>query len=207
MLYVRKVKHQNRAQKRKFDEADWKNQPITFSLVDFDGVVMPHNDPLVTSVIVNNCKVQRILVDIGSALDIMYYHCFKSLGLYPVLLQKYDGSIYGFNNQPVPVEGVLKLNVAFDSGRTYVAPSVWFLVVKMASSFNIIIRRPTLIETQVVISQSHLYMKFPTPMGIPTLKGNQKVARHCYITSITQPQKDKQVTPQEPAQLEVPTTQ
>ncbi|GKV44660.1 hypothetical protein SLEP1_g51822 [Rubroshorea leprosula] len=164
------VKHPNRAQKRKFDDADWKNQPITFTSTDFDTVVIPHNDPLVTSVLINNCEVQRVLVDTGSAPDIMYFHCFESLGLDPALLQRYDGPIYGFNNQPVPVEGALTMNVAFGSGRTYVTPSVQFL--------------------------SHLCMKFPTPTGIATLRGNQEVARHCYITSVTQPQKGKDQTPE-----------
>ncbi|GKV13663.1 hypothetical protein SLEP1_g24648 [Rubroshorea leprosula] len=195
-LYVREVKHQNRAQKRKIDDAEWKTQPITFTSANLDTVVTPHNDPLVTSVIINNCEVQRVLVDIGSAPDIMYFHCFESLGLDPALLQKYDGPIYGFNNQPVPVEGVLTLHVAFGSGRTYVTPSVRFLVVKMASFFNIVIGRPTLTEIQAVVSQSHLCMKFPTPMGIATLQGNQEVARHRYITSVTQPTKGKDQTPE-----------
>ncbi|GKV43254.1 hypothetical protein SLEP1_g50568 [Rubroshorea leprosula] len=170
-LYVREVKHPNQAQKRKFDDADWKNQPITFTSVDFDTVVTPPNDPLVTSVLINKCEVQCVLVDTGSAPDIMYFHCFESLGLDPALLQRYDGPIYGFNNQPVPVEGVLTMNVAFGSGRTYVTPSVLFLVVKMASSFNVVIGRPTLTEIRAVVSQSHLCMKFPTPMGIATLRG------------------------------------
>ncbi|GKV35103.1 hypothetical protein SLEP1_g43416 [Rubroshorea leprosula] len=195
-LYVREVKHPNRAQKRKFDDADWKNQPITFTPADFDTVVIPHNDPLVTSVTINNCEVQRVLVDTGSALDIMYFHCFESLGLDPTLLQRYDGPIYGFNNQSVLVEGVLTMNVAFGSGQSYVTPSVRFLVVKMASSFNVVIGRPTLIEIRAVVSQSHLCMKFPTPTGIATLRGNQEVARHCYITSVTQPQKGKAQTPE-----------
>ncbi|GKV41128.1 hypothetical protein SLEP1_g48700 [Rubroshorea leprosula] len=194
-LYVREVKHQNRAQKRKFNDAEWKNQPITFTSADLETVVTPHNDPLVTSVTLNNCEVQRVLVDIGSAPDIMYFHCFESLGLDPALLQPYDGPIYGFNNQPVPVEGVLTMNVAFGSGRSYVTPSVRFLVVKMASSFNVIIGRPTLTEIRAMVSQSHLCMKFPTPTGIATLRGNQEVARHCYITSVTQPQKGKTQTP------------
>ncbi|GKV27231.1 hypothetical protein SLEP1_g36424 [Rubroshorea leprosula] len=206
-LYVREVKHPNRAQKRKFDETDWKNQPITFSFVDFDGVVTPHNDPLVTSVMVNNCEVQRVLVDTESAPNIMYYHCFESLGLDPAFLQKYDSPIYGFNNQPVPVEGILKLNIAFGSGQTYVTPSVQFLVVKMASSFNIVIGRPTLTEIRAVVSPSHLCMKFPTPTGLATLRGNQEIARHCYMTSVSRPQKDKQVANPEPTQPEVPTTQ
>ncbi|GKV30031.1 hypothetical protein SLEP1_g38898 [Rubroshorea leprosula] len=159
-------------------------------------VVTPHNDPLVTSITINNCEVQRVLVDTGSAPNIMYFHCFESLGLDPALLQRYDGPIYGFNNQPVPVEGVLTMNVAFGSGRSYVTPSVRFLVVKMASSFNIVIGRPTLTEIRAVVSQSHLCMKFPTPTGIATLRGNQEVARHCYITSVTQPQKGKAQTPE-----------
>ncbi|GKV21495.1 hypothetical protein SLEP1_g31472 [Rubroshorea leprosula] len=175
-LYVREVKHQNRAQKRKIDDAEWKTQPITFTSANLD--------------------IVRVLVDTRSAPDIMYFHCFESLGLDPALLQKYDGPIYGFNNQPVPVEGVLTLHVAFGSGRTYVTPSVRFLVVKMASSFNIVIGRPTLTEIRAVVSQSHLYMKFPTPTGIATLRGNQEVARHCHITSITQPTKGKDQTPE-----------
>ncbi|GKV29598.1 hypothetical protein SLEP1_g38507 [Rubroshorea leprosula] len=190
-LHVREVKHQNRAQKRKIDDADWKDQPITFTPADFKEVVTPHNDPLVISVMINNYQVQRVLVDTGSAPNIMYYHCFESLGLDLALLQHYDGPIYGFNNQPVLVEGVLTMNVAFGSGRTYVTPSVRFLVVKMPSSFTIVIGRPTLTEIRAVISQSHLCMKFPTPMGIATLKGNQEVARHCYLTSVTRPQKNK----------------
>ncbi|GKU97126.1 hypothetical protein SLEP1_g10306 [Rubroshorea leprosula] len=144
-LYVREVKHQNRAQKRKFDDAEWKNQPITFTSTDLETVVTPHNDPLVTSVTINNCEVQRVLVDTGSAPDIMYFHCFESLGLDPALLQR------------------------------YVTPSVRFLVVKMASSFNAVIGRPTLTEIRAVVSQSHLCMKFPTPTGIATLRGNQEI--------------------------------
>ncbi|GKV02707.1 hypothetical protein SLEP1_g15103 [Rubroshorea leprosula] len=186
-LYVREVRHQNRAQKRKFDDAEWKNQPITFMSADLETIVTPHNNPLVTSVTINNCEVQRVLVDTGSAPDIMYFHCFESLGIDPALLQRYDGLIYGFNNQPVLVEGVLTMNVAFGSGRSYVTHSVRFLVVKMASSFNAVIGRPTLTEIRAVVSQSHLCMKFPTPTGIATLRGNQEVARHCYITSVTQP--------------------
>ncbi|GKV02708.1 hypothetical protein SLEP1_g15104 [Rubroshorea leprosula] len=163
-LYVREVRHQNRAQKRKFDDAEWKNQPITFTSADLETIVTPHNDPLVTSVTKSTIR--------------------------------YDGPIYEFNNQPVPVEGVLTMNVAFGSGRSYVTPLVRFLVVKMASSFNAVIGRPTLTEIRAVVSQSHLCMKFPTPTGIATLRGNQEVARHCYITSVTQPQKSKAQTPE-----------
>ncbi|GKV12031.1 hypothetical protein SLEP1_g23237 [Rubroshorea leprosula] len=59
-------------------------------------------------------------------------------------------------------------------GRLNSAPPqqsvVRFLVVKMPSSFNVVIGRPTLTEIRAMVSQSHLCMKFPTPMGIATLR-------------------------------------
>ncbi|GKV13670.1 hypothetical protein SLEP1_g24656 [Rubroshorea leprosula] len=85
--------------------------------------------------------------------------------------------------ESIPVERVIRLNVAFGSGWAYVSPSVRFLVVKMASSFNIVIERPTLIEIRAVISQSHLCMKFPTPMGVATLRGNKEIATLLYDLS------------------------
>ncbi|GKV41996.1 hypothetical protein SLEP1_g49458 [Rubroshorea leprosula] len=46
-------------------------------------------------------------------------------------------------------------------------------------------------EIQAMVSQSHLCMKFSTPMGISTLRGNQGVARHYYLTLVTRPHKNK----------------
>ncbi|GKV19743.1 hypothetical protein SLEP1_g29967 [Rubroshorea leprosula] len=60
--------------------------------------------------------LEHVLVDTGNGPDIMYYHYFESLGLDLTLLQKYDGPIYGFNNQPVQVEEVFTLNVTFRNG-------------------------------------------------------------------------------------------
>lgn len=71
-------------------------------------------------------------------------------------------------------------------------PIVQFLVVKMALSFNLVIGRPTLTEIRAIMSQSYLCMKFSTPMGIATLKGNQEIARHCYMMSVTRSCKDKE---------------
>ncbi|GKV18329.1 hypothetical protein SLEP1_g28727 [Rubroshorea leprosula] len=100
------------------------NLQLLGPLLTCRGVVTPHNDPLVISVMINNCQVQHVLVDTGSAPDIMYYHCFESLGLDPTLLQRYNGLIYGFNNQPVPVEGILTMNIAFGTNMPGIPTSV-----------------------------------------------------------------------------------
>ncbi|GKU90839.1 hypothetical protein SLEP1_g4783 [Rubroshorea leprosula] len=100
--------------------------------------------------------------------------------LNPSSLQKHEGPIYGFDNQPVPVEGVVTLPIYVGSEPRFRMASVTFLVVKMESAFNAILGRATLCELKAVISQPHLCMKFPTPQGVGVLKGNQKMARACY---------------------------
>ncbi|GKU90690.1 hypothetical protein SLEP1_g4654 [Rubroshorea leprosula] len=160
--------------------------PITFSPADYkraDGepdVMMPHADPFVAIVHIGNHNVNKVFIDTGSSPDILYWSCFQKMQLNPSSLQKYEGSIYGFDNQPVPVEGVITLLIYVGSEPRFRMASISFLVVKMESAFNAILGRATLCELKAVISQPHLCMKFPTPQGVGVVKGNQKMARACY---------------------------
>ncbi|GKV18335.1 hypothetical protein SLEP1_g28734 [Rubroshorea leprosula] len=127
--------------------------------------------------------------------DILYWSCFQKMQLNPSSLQKHEGPIYGFDNQPVPVEGVITLPIYVGSEPRFRMASVTFLVVKMESAFNAILGRATLCELKAVISQPHLYMKFPTPQGVGVLKGNQKMARACYQDTFK-----KEAKPAEPVE-------
>ncbi|GKV05156.1 hypothetical protein SLEP1_g17198 [Rubroshorea leprosula] len=176
----------NRPLKRPFEEVEWENTPITFSLTDYkraDGepdVMMPHADPFVATVHIGNHNVNNIFIDTGSSPDILYWSCFQKMQLNLSSLQKYEGPIYGFNNQPIPVEGVITLPIYVGLEPRFRMASVTFLVVKIESTFNAILGGATLCELKAVISQSHLCMKFPTPQGVGVLKGNQKMAKACY---------------------------
>ncbi|GKV25972.1 hypothetical protein SLEP1_g35342 [Rubroshorea leprosula] len=155
--YARQVMtvNKNRPLKRSFEEAEWENTPITFSPTDYK---QAEGEP-----------------------DVMMPHADPFVAtLNPGSLQKHEGPIYGFDNQPVPVEGVVTLPIYVGSEPRFRMASVTFLVVKMESAFNTILGRATLCELKAVISQPHLCMKFPTPQGIGVLKGNQKMARACY---------------------------
>ncbi|GKV40900.1 hypothetical protein SLEP1_g48494 [Rubroshorea leprosula] len=186
--YARQVMtvNKNRPLKRPFEEAEWENAAITFSPADYkraDGepdVMMPHADPFVAMVHIGNHNVNKVFIDTGSSPDIFYWSCFQKMQLNPSSLQKYEGPIYGFNNQPVPVEGVITLPIYVGSEPRFRMASVTFLVIKMESAFNAILGRATLCELKAVISQPHLCMKFPTPQEVGVLKGNQKMARACY---------------------------
>ncbi|GKV35867.1 hypothetical protein SLEP1_g44073 [Rubroshorea leprosula] len=178
--------NKNRPLKCPFEEADWENAPIIFSPTDYkqvDGepdVMMPHADPFVATVHIGNHNVNKVFIDTGNSPDILYWSCFQKMQLNPSSLQKHEGPIYGFDNQPIPVEGVITLPIYVGLEPRFRMASVTFLVVKMESAFNTILGRATLCELKVVISQPHLSMKFPTSQGVGVLKGNQKMARACY---------------------------
>ncbi|GKV40818.1 hypothetical protein SLEP1_g48419 [Rubroshorea leprosula] len=70
--------------------------------------------------------------------------------LNPSSLQKYEGPIYGFDNQPVSVEGVITLPIYVGSEPRFRIASVNFLVVKMESAFNAILGRTTLYELKTM---------------------------------------------------------
>ncbi|GFS31174.1 hypothetical protein Acr_00g0016040 [Actinidia rufa] len=64
--------------------------------------------------------------------------------------------------------------------------TVWqdFVVVDCPSPYNAILGRPTLGGIKAITSTYHLKMKFPTLTGIGEVKGDQKVARQCFISAM-----------------------
>ena len=56
-----------------------------------------------------------------------------------------------------------------------------FLVVDYLSAYNVILGRPTLNSWKAVTLTYHLMIKFPTDYGVGELRGDQVVARECYI--------------------------
>ena len=58
------------------------------------------------------------------------------------------------------------------------------IVVESPSAYNVILGRPSLNRIRAVVSTHALAVKFPTPQGTGTLKGDQVVARSCYATSL-----------------------
>ncbi|XP_070008010.1 uncharacterized protein [Nicotiana sylvestris] len=52
---------------------------ITFNDADVDGVLTPHNDALVISLIVHDTNVKRVLVDLGSSVNIILLRVLREM--------------------------------------------------------------------------------------------------------------------------------
>ena len=58
-----------------------KSGSITFTKANLKRVQNPHSNPLVIHLRMNNYDVRRVLVDIESLVEVMYFHLFKQLNL------------------------------------------------------------------------------------------------------------------------------
>ncbi|KAK3011303.1 hypothetical protein RJ639_011478 [Escallonia herrerae] len=172
------------------------NAAITFSDEDSKDIQTPHDDPLVITVRAGNFDVKRALIDNGSSAEILFYDAFKKMNIPTDRLRKMDAPLYGFSHHPVAPEGIIALPVAIGTPLAQANFILDFVVVKVPSAYNAILGRPALNQLQAVVLTYHLKMKFPTEHGIGEVKGDQTIARQCYVTSC-RPNKAKKLDSEE----------
>ena len=63
---------------------------------------------------------------------------------------------------------------------------VRFLIVDAPLAYNILLGRPSLNAIRVIPSAYHMVIKFPTVNGVGMVRGDQRVARECYLESMKQ---------------------
>ncbi|XP_077241626.1 uncharacterized protein LOC143882103 [Tasmannia lanceolata] len=82
---------------------------ISFSDADLDGLMLPHDDALVLTMLVANWELRKILVDNGSSADILYYHAFERMMIGDDRLKPANSDLFGFSGEVVKVEGQIEL--------------------------------------------------------------------------------------------------
>ncbi|KAK1399355.1 hypothetical protein POM88_009218 [Heracleum sosnowskyi] len=153
---------------------------IMFSEEDAKWVHHPHADALVARIKIGSTNVYRVLVDNGSAVNILTYDTYKRLGFLDRELVSSGNQLYGFTGASVGIRGTIQLPVSLGDNPHVATQIVTFTVVDQPCAYNAIIGRPILKEMKVVTSVYHLTMKFPTPTGVGQVKGCQYDSRVCY---------------------------
>ena len=64
--------------------------------------------------------------------------------------------------------------------------TVRFLIVDAPSAYNMLLGRPSLNTIRPVPFAYHMVIKFPTANGVGMVRGNQRIAKECYSTSMKQ---------------------
>ena len=130
------------------------NVPLVLSFSDADkqGTIQPHDDALVVTLRIGGYDVKRVMIDQGSAAEIMLYpNLYKGLGLKLENLTTYSSPLVSFKGKMVVPKGQIRLPV--QAGTDVV--EVDFIVVDAFSPYTAIMGRPWLHSLEAVSSTLH----------------------------------------------------
>ncbi|XP_074300718.1 uncharacterized protein LOC141632026 [Silene latifolia] len=154
--------------------------PVTFDETDMESGAEQHDDALTITLSIGNCTVRKALVDTASSVNLIMLETLKTMGFDKENLIKKFVPLVGFSGEtahsvgditiPTYIEGVNKL--------------VRHLVIEGPTTYNVILGRPWLHQMKAVPSTYHQCLKFPTPWGTVTLKGDQEESRNSYTQAL-----------------------
>ncbi|GAV61395.1 hypothetical protein CFOL_v3_04922 [Cephalotus follicularis] len=132
-LTVQQVPHSKRLRTGGDEEV------ITFSEVDYEGVHLPHDDPVVVTLLVELFTMKRILIDSGSSADILYKHAFDQLRIPADQLKPVKTPLVGFTGETIHHLGSINLSVVAGTAPRQTQVEMTFLVMDTPSPYNAIV--------------------------------------------------------------------
>ena len=158
------------------------NVPLVLSFSDANklGTIQPHDDALVVTLRIGGYNVKRVMIDQGSAAEIMYLGLYKGLGLKPENLTTYSSPLVSFESKMVVPKRQIRLPVQV--GIDVV--EVGFIVVDAFSPYTAIMGRPWLHTLGAVSSTLHQKVKYPFREQVLEIVGSQSVAKQCLVATI-----------------------
>ena len=124
---------------------------VSFSEEDKIGTTQPHDDVLLITLRIGNYDVKRVMMDGGSAAEIMYPDLYKGLKLKLEDLMPYSSPLMSFDGKFVIPKGMIRLPIQI--GPEIV--EVNFIVVDTYSPYIAIVGEPWLHTLGAVASSLH----------------------------------------------------
>ena len=156
--------------------------PLVMGFLDEDkiGTIQPHDDALVITLQIWGYDMKRVMVDQGSAAEIMYLDFYKRLNLKVEDLMPYSSSLVSFEGKIIIPKGQVRLPV--QTGSEVV--EVDFIVVDAYSPYTAIVARPWLHTLGAVSFTLYQKVKYPPESQIKEKLGDQALARQCMVAAI-----------------------
>ena len=154
---------------------------LGFSNEDKVGTIQPHDDALVVTLRIRGYDVRRVLVDQGSAMEVMYLDLYKRLNLKPEDLTAYNSPLVSFQGKTVTPRGQIRLPIQIDSDVV----EVDFIVVNAYSTYTAIVARPWLHTLEAVSSTLHQKVKYSLEGQVKEIIGDQTMAKQCMVSAIS----------------------
>ncbi|XP_071695301.1 uncharacterized protein [Rutidosis leptorrhynchoides] len=142
----------------------------------------PSDAPITIKGRVKSCGyiIKRLHVDTGCGADIMYEHCFRLLpGAVRAKLVAHNTALSGFSRESAWPIGIIQLELELvddDNKELVRSTTVEFSIVRSYSKYNTLLGRTTLQKLAAIPSTVHGLIKFPTPLGIATIRSEKQDA-------------------------------
>ena len=148
--------------------------PITFDRRDH-WVHLPRSGayPLVVNSVFCQIRLARVLIDGGSALNIIFARTLEDMVFDMTKLVPSDQAFYGIipgaGSTPV---GKVTLTVTFGTRDNYPTKSIIFEVAPFETSYHAILGRPSLAKFMAIPNHTYLLLKMPAPNGVLSIRSN-----------------------------------
>jgi hypothetical protein len=159
----------------------WSEQPIEFSRDDHPITIpRPGNTPLVLKAQIGTYDVDRVFMDVGSGINLIYAKTLRAMHISLEFLKPIDCSFHGIvpgsANYPL---GRIALNVCFGNRQNYRREKLDFEVMDWPSQYHAILGRPAFLRFMAVPHYTYLVLKMPGPNEIITVKGSFELSDLC----------------------------
>jgi hypothetical protein len=160
-----------------FIKSKWSHIPITFSQEDLQLKDYPHNDAMVISCVIKGFLVHNVLVDTGSATDIIFAKAFRQMQEPEDKIHDATHPLCGFEGRQIIALGKITMPVTFGFLHNTRTEHVVFDIVDMEYPYNAIIGCGTLNAFEAILHPAYLCMKIPSEQGPIAVHGSQEAAR------------------------------
>jgi hypothetical protein len=161
----------------------WSEVPITFSRKDqWTSFSEPGRFPLVLKLVVAGSKLNKVLINGGSGLNVLFTKTLNKMKLdITHMLTKSTSPFYSIvpGNAAIPLGSVV-LPVTFGETRdNYCTEYIKFKVADFETSYHAILGRLAIAKFMVVPHYTYLVLKMPSPAGVLSLQGDLKISFDC----------------------------
>jgi hypothetical protein len=163
----------------------WSEVPITYDHSDHPDFVPKLGwYPLIVSPIVKNIKLNRVLVDGGSSLNILFLKTFDQMGLSRSAPRPNQAPFHNIGpGAAATLVSQITLSITFGTREIFHIENLQFEVADFEMAYNTFSGRPALTKFMAIPHHAYLVLQMQGLHGVISVKGDVKHAYNCVMES------------------------